>query len=318
MEEINSKSESEEIGELEAIIDRLIEADNRLPVDAIQSARQNRDTITPLLIRLIEDAARDCGQGLVIENRGHFFATYLLAEFGATEAWPAVLAAVSLPGDKPFDLYGDAITEDFGYILAALVGDRSDALDAMIADPQINMYVRWQAVEALLYQIHDGVVTRDSVVERLTDHLEKAIEQGEELAEGLIIRLDDLGAKSALPVIESAFKKGLVDPLMVSLEMVKRNIARGDEAFQETMEGLRRPDDLIAHLSQWSAFRDEDEDDLESSSSGPPALTDGYFDDANFVSENETTSRNEGIKIGRNDMCPCGSGKKYKKCCGRK
>ncbi|WP_300923614.1 SEC-C metal-binding domain-containing protein, partial [uncultured Desulfovibrio sp.] len=25
----------------------------------------------------------------------------------------------------------------------------------------------------------------------------------------------------------------------------------------------------------------------------------------------------EGPKVGRNDPCPCGSGKKYKKCCGR-
>jgi len=24
-----------------------------------------------------------------------------------------------------------------------------------------------------------------------------------------------------------------------------------------------------------------------------------------------------GKKVGRNDPCPCGSGKKYKKCCGR-
>lgn len=23
-------------------------------------------------------------------------------------------------------------------------------------------------------------------------------------------------------------------------------------------------------------------------------------------------------KVGRNDPCPCGSGKKYKKCCGKK
>ena len=23
------------------------------------------------------------------------------------------------------------------------------------------------------------------------------------------------------------------------------------------------------------------------------------------------------VKIGRNDPCPCGSGKKYKQCCGR-
>ncbi len=27
--------------------------------------------------------------------------------------------------------------------------------------------------------------------------------------------------------------------------------------------------------------------------------------------------RREGPKVGRNDPCPCGSGKKYKKCCGK-
>ncbi|MBI5906397.1 MAG: preprotein translocase subunit SecA [Deltaproteobacteria bacterium] len=30
----------------------------------------------------------------------------------------------------------------------------------------------------------------------------------------------------------------------------------------------------------------------------------------------ETTQKRQGAKIGRNDPCPCGSGKKYKKCCG--
>jgi preprotein translocase subunit SecA len=29
------------------------------------------------------------------------------------------------------------------------------------------------------------------------------------------------------------------------------------------------------------------------------------------------TIRREAPKVGRNDPCPCGSGKKYKKCCGR-
>jgi len=33
--------------------------------------------------------------------------------------------------------------------------------------------------------------------------------------------------------------------------------------------------------------------------------------------EKPTTYRRHGKKIGRNDPCPCGSGKKYKKCCGR-
>jgi len=31
----------------------------------------------------------------------------------------------------------------------------------------------------------------------------------------------------------------------------------------------------------------------------------------------DRTIRNEGPKVGRNDPCPCGSGKKYKQCCGK-
>ena len=30
-----------------------------------------------------------------------------------------------------------------------------------------------------------------------------------------------------------------------------------------------------------------------------------------------TTVKREGRKVGRNEPCPCGSGKKYKQCCGR-
>jgi preprotein translocase subunit SecA len=29
------------------------------------------------------------------------------------------------------------------------------------------------------------------------------------------------------------------------------------------------------------------------------------------------TAKKKSEKVGRNDPCPCGSGKKYKKCCGR-
>ncbi len=40
-----------------------------------------------------------------------------------------------------------------------------------------------------------------------------------------------------------------------------------------------------------------------------------YFSDGRVLGPR--TVRHEGPKIGRNDPCPCGSGKKYKKCCGR-
>ena len=39
-----------------------------------------------------------------------------------------------------------------------------------------------------------------------------------------------------------------------------------------------------------------------------------YYVDGKVITPG--TVRNTGPKIGRNDPCPCGSGKKYKKCCG--
>jgi SEC-C motif-containing protein len=40
-----------------------------------------------------------------------------------------------------------------------------------------------------------------------------------------------------------------------------------------------------------------------------------YFSDGRVLGPR--TVRHDGPRIGRNDPCPCGSGKKYKKCCGR-
>lgn len=40
---------------------------------------------------------------------------------------------------------------------------------------------------------------------------------------------------------------------------------------------------------------------------------DWYFVDGKLVRD---PIKNEGPKVGRNDPCPCGSGKKHKKCCG--
>ncbi len=41
-----------------------------------------------------------------------------------------------------------------------------------------------------------------------------------------------------------------------------------------------------------------------------------HGDDVSAAESKKTPVRNDGEKIGRNDPCPCGSGKKYKNCCG--
>jgi preprotein translocase subunit SecA len=60
----------------------------------------------------------------------------------------------------------------------------------------------------------------------------------------------------------------------------------------------------------------EDEDDgLEDDDSEDYAADDSALDDP-FVGEVDTIRRAT-PKVGRNDPCPCGSGKKHKKCCLR-
>ena len=52
-------------------------------------------------------------------------------------------------------------------------------------------------------------------------------------------------------------------------------------------------------------------DDWEENSMDP-----GWIWDEDFLVSQQPYVR-QNSKIGRNDPCPCGSGKKYKKCCGK-
>jgi uncharacterized protein len=41
-----------------------------------------------------------------------------------------------------------------------------------------------------------------------------------------------------------------------------------------------------------------------------------FFRDSGAVAPAQTPIRREGPRVGRNDPCPCGSGRKFKRCCG--
>lgn len=66
---------------------------------------------------------------------------------------------------------------------------------------------------------------------------------------------------------------------------------------------------LSSPFSESYAVDDRDDDDSD------PDLDD-LFDDSMFAEPSAEASA-KALKIGRNEPCPCGSGKKYKKCCGK-
>lgn len=82
----------------------------------------------------------------------------------------------------------------------------------------------------------------------------------------------------------------------------------GFEMFMEMISVIKV--DTLEKLCMVEVKREEEVEEIRQKQKQDYILSRGED-----VPENRTVKR-EGHKVGRNDPCPCGSGKKYKKCCG--
>ncbi len=338
--------------DLDGIIEALDTTGGRLPEEAIRAAREHRDLIVPRLIRTLEDTTADARAGREPEGDAFFFAVFLLTEFRAKEALPAIVEIFSLPDPWPHELFDDAVHETWPRTLATLAEERLDVIDGVIRDPAVDEFVRWNAADSLRYLFRDGLLRREEVVERLRLHLREAMDrQDEVIVAPLIIILNTLAPREAYDDIAEAYRRGLVESGMAVLEETDASIADGDARVRNELDRLPPSgiDDTIAELQTWHSFSgdpdddeeydeeydeegeyDDDEDDEEYGLDvaddlplrplkgiKPPLIE--PLDDADEPEDwlaPTTPIYRESYRVGRNDPCPCGSGKKYKKCCG--
>ena len=305
----------------EAVIAELHASFERLPEAAMRQAREHRDVMVPRLIQTIREATAVVRQGNKVDGNAHFFALFMLTEFRAKEALPTILEAISLPDEGPFDLFEDAITSSLAGILVALADDPFPLLDALISNRDLNEYVRWEAAQAYVHLVKNGHLTRVQAIERLAQHLRRQVEGNDSvIVTGLICTLADLAPKEAYEQIKDAFSRGMVDESMIRLKDIDRDIAEGEHGVQSRLDRLNVFDDAIEELRHWACFQPERpakparepvswpihrgvSRDVQSGSARPPAQPPSQLAPA------------PGKRVGRNDPCPCGSGKKYKKCC---
>ena len=106
--------------------------------------------------------------------------------------------------------------------------------------------------------------------------------------------------------IEQAYMEGLVDPHFISLENVKRDLARGkDWALAMLAKSPHRHIvmDTVKEMGWWNCFEGNEDVWVKAATRPKPVVA-------------PSPIKNTTPKTGRNEPCPCGSGKKYKKCCG--
>ncbi|MBN1832169.1 MAG: preprotein translocase subunit SecA [Deltaproteobacteria bacterium] len=92
------------------------------------------------------------------------------------------------------------------------------------------------------------------------------------------------------------------------LDPLREYQKEGFSLFEELMDRIR--EETLSTLSRIQLIRKRSEEEMPLRQKRAMQLSHG--DEV----RTPTTVRREGQKIGRNAPCPCGSGKKYKKCCG--
>jgi hypothetical protein len=153
-----------------------------------------------------------------------------------------------------------------------------------------------------------GEKTRDEVVAYYAELFHSRLVRAPNLVwGGLVSCCTDLCATELTDEIHEVFRKGFIEAQYIGLRFVEKELARGQEVVLAKLARSRYGliDDTIAELQHWACFQPAPARKLSSHSLPAYAAIAG-----------PTPVRMTTPKVGRNALCPCGSGKKYKKCCG--
>lgn len=289
--------------EISEILGQMERNNGRFARAAVMEAIARRDEIIPELLRILEDVADDPeSYAEDASNMALTYAMFLLAQFRETRAYPLLVRIFSVPGEMPFDLVGDTVTEHLGAILASVSGGDTGGMAALIENEEANEYVRAAAMKGLLTLMAMGRRSRDEIMAYFTSLFHKFERRWSYAWDELVCCCADLCPEEVLDEIRQAYKEGLVDPGVIGPNEVEEAISLGKEKALERLSRSRlHPIDDVAREMEWWACFDHE-----------PRRRQRW--EMPRVARPPEEPRQP--KIGRNERCPCGSGKKFKKCCG--
>jgi len=305
------------------------------PKQAMQQARELRDWIIPNLIEVVRDATAYARFGVPNKDGSVQFAVHLLAEFQAKEALPAIFDSLSLSIDEIWDhLYLDGYYETMPGILNRLIGDEPDLYDQKLRDPQTPVALQCCLASSLKYLVARKVVSEETYCNWLRDYLEIAIEaEKPELVTDLVCSILYSSNDDYLTTVWTAYEKGLVDEDRMPWDEAEEKFHAQHSSIAQMLPNPKRDfSDAVEELSSWAWFQQKPRYSPPHKPASPISidLSEGVPggvlhlssrnidpDEQSYPRTSEPYRKTE-PHIGRNDRCPCGSGKKYKKCCGTK
>lgn len=304
---------------------------NELPIDALEVVKENWPEFYPELVRLIDQFVAE-DTSLTNEQQAIlFFGTLLLAELKYSPALEKCLQLFARSDTflTPLEsVFGDALTELTPTLFYNVVDGNTQALCNYIVDSHQAMYCKASAIEAVFAQYEAGIIDQFILSTHVTRWLTVFTTLPSSTNSFLISALADYCIEYELDDFKSQFislcDKDLFDEDRFKQAEVKVWNRVGTPKLIES-DMIQTQFNVVSTLGAWADDYSEDEkldnisnedfDDFDSLM-GEGGLLSNILYDENTILENSVPVSSLPA-AGRNDACPCGSGKKYKKCCLR-
>jgi len=277
------------------------------PRSAIAFAHQHRTDVAPYLIEALVQMAANPSVAYNEEYVLHLYAMHLLAVWRDTRAYEPLVALGHHPDDILDVVMGDTITESYGRCLASVCDGKLEPLQALFEDTRASHWARIAALDAWRVMVFEGDGSREDLLQYLISRgdaeaarlrLPDAIVDELEVLDCIVSVATDISAVEMIERIDGWFADNLLDPMIADKKWVHEHIVEPFDVCRnrELSHGKGYVRDVEREMGWWSGFKDEP---LKKTAPGP-----------------SLKPVRSSAKIGRNDPCPCGSGRKYKKCHG--
>jgi hypothetical protein len=253
-----------------------------------------------------------------------YYGIYMLAAAHVPGLQPLLMRLFRCNNDRVESLLGEYVDDVAQLFDGAFDGD-SQALFDLLGDVRIYDMVRWVAFGAVARLTWAGRIPVETT-RAFVDHFEtsRLIPESDYGWNGWESAIELLGWEEFAPRVEAAYADGRLDNGVSELGYFREGLAAAIEAAPDddsrfTKEGYRAIGDVFevlaypapdlaeeaARLAEVAAAEAKRASMVRSPQVAPPTAP------SLFSQQRKNPLRH----VGRNDPCPCGSGKKYKKCC---
>jgi uncharacterized protein len=297
-------------------------AAQELPEQALIRAVLDPSQIADAVLRVL-DLAADGGEIAGGEENLLFWGIHVLGAARDTRAYRPLLRLLRQPEERLERLLGDAQVASLPKIVAGVFDGDAAPLEALLADPAVGEMSRMVLFGTLAFLTVVGRIERGATrrfLERF--EAERLAERGNSAWVGWEEAVVRLGLRDLWPRVDKARRDGRVpdgfnDRTWLLATLTHAEAAPGDLA-SFAKDDFGYIDDILAELA-WTALTPEEAVELVDALDGEDEFgADAPADEdapTRISSYSGSPAANPLRNVGRNDPCPCGSGKKFKKCC---